>query len=91
VSAQMTMSEALRWAFIRNIDPERLDEDVVHLSDAASVIASAATLLLIQRGQGSPAEFWALRDELRRILPAEFHNWKQARSSGITPAIVPRH
>ena len=82
MSSNMTMGEALRWAFIRNIKPRCLDRDAVSLRDADAVIASAATLLLIQNGEDSPAKFRELKGELRRILPDEYGRWKQARSLG---------
>jgi len=49
------------------------------------VIASAATLLLIQHGQDSPAEFWKLKDDLRGILPDEYGKWKKSRSRATSP------
>jgi len=54
--------------------------DLVINDDAEAVIASAATLLLIQHGQNSPAEFRKLKDDLRGILPDEYRKWKKARS-----------
>ena len=80
VSANMTKHEALCWALIRNIHPKSLDKDLVSNDDAEAVIASAATLLLIQHGQDSPAEFRKLKDDLRGILPDEYRKWKKARS-----------
>ena len=79
MSAHMTIHEALCWAFIRNIHPKSLDRDLVSKDDAEAVIASAATLLLIQQGQDSPAAFSKLRDDLRRILPDEYGRWTKAR------------
>jgi hypothetical protein len=81
----MTMHEALCWALIRNIHPKCLDRDLVSKDDAEAVIASAATLLLIQHGQDSPAEFWKLKDDLRGILPDEYGKWKKSRSRATSP------
>jgi 5,10-methenyltetrahydromethanopterin hydrogenase len=80
VSGNMTKHEALCWALIRNIHPNSLDKDLVSTDDAEAVIASAATLLLVQRGQDSPAEFSKLKDELRGIFPYEYGKWKKART-----------
>ena len=80
MSANMTMHEALCWALIRNIHPKSLDGDLVSTEDAKAVIASAATLLLIQRGQDSPAEFIKLKEDLRGIFPDEYAKWRKARS-----------
>ena len=80
VSATMTKHEALCWALIRNIHPKSFDKHLVSNDDAEAVIASAATLLLIQHGQDSPAEFRKLKDELRVILPDEYGKWRKARS-----------
>jgi hypothetical protein len=79
VSANMTMHEALCWALIRNVHPKSSDKDLVINDDAEAVIASAATLLLIQQGQNSPAEFRKLKDDLRGMLPDEYDKWKKAR------------
>jgi hypothetical protein len=87
VAATMSIHEALCWALIRNIHPQTMNRDVISEEDAEGVIACAATLLLIQRGQDSPAEFSKLKEDVRRMLPHEYGMWKKARSSVAVPSV----
>jgi hypothetical protein len=81
--SKLSIPDALRWSFERNLPAPSLDKELTSDKDAKAVVASAASVICCRNGEHeTPEQYRRLKVEVRAMLAKVHTAWLKERRAG---------